>query len=35
MHRDYENPLADVKDSVIVGSREFVAEIKDRFLKNA
>lgn len=34
MDREYENPLAELSHSVILGSGEFVAEIKDRFLRN-
>ena len=33
MDRGYKNPLAELSHSPIVGSREFVAEIKDRFLR--
>jgi REP element-mobilizing transposase RayT len=29
---EYKNPLADISNSVILGSKEFIAEIKDRFL---
>jgi REP element-mobilizing transposase RayT len=32
MRQDYENPLADLVHSVILGSKEFVTEIKDKFL---
>jgi hypothetical protein len=31
---EYENPLAGLSDSVILGSKEFVAEIKGRFLQD-
>ena len=34
MDQDYENPLAKRTHSVILGSAQFVAEIKDRFLEN-
>ena len=34
MDWEYENPLAELSHSVILGSEEFVAEIKDRFLRN-
>jgi hypothetical protein len=34
MDDEYENPLAELSHSVILGSREFVAEIKDRFLRD-
>ena len=34
MDQGYENPLAELTHSVILGSREFVTEIQDRFLKN-
>ncbi len=30
----YDNPLAELKHSVILGSGQFVAEIRDRFLKH-
>jgi len=30
--QEYENPLADISNSVILGGNEFIAEIKDRFL---
>ena len=29
---EYKNPLSDISNSVILGSKEFIAEIKDRFL---
>jgi len=34
MDQAYENPLAELNHSVILGSGQFVTEIKDRFLKN-
>jgi hypothetical protein len=34
MERNYENPLAELQHSVILGSRQFVIDIRDRFLKN-
>jgi REP element-mobilizing transposase RayT len=34
MGEGYENPLAELKHSVILGSGQFVAEIRDRFLKH-
>ena len=33
LDQEYESPLAEVSHSVILGSREFVDEIKDRFLR--
>jgi REP element-mobilizing transposase RayT len=33
MDQEYESPLAELSHSVILGSREFVDEIKDRFLR--
>ena len=34
MGEGYDNPLAELKHSVILGSGPFVAEIRDRFLKH-
>jgi hypothetical protein len=34
MAEGYDNPLAELKHSVILGSGQFVAEIRDRFLKH-
>jgi len=34
MDQEYENPLAELCHSVILGSREFVAKIKSRFLED-
>jgi len=31
--QEYESPLAELSHSVILGSRDFVDEIKDRFLR--
>ena len=33
MDQEYESPLAELSHSVILGTREFVDEIKDRFLR--
>lgn len=33
LDQEYESPLAELSYSVILGSREFVDEIKDRFLR--
>jgi len=30
--QEYKNPLADIANSVILGSKEFVTEIKERFM---
>ena len=35
MGESYDNPLAGLKHSVILGSSPFVAEIRDRYLKHA
>jgi REP element-mobilizing transposase RayT len=34
MDDEYKNPLAGLSDSFILGSKEFVAKIKDRFLRD-
>lgn len=34
MGQAYENPLAELNHSVILGSRQFVTEIREQFLKN-
>ena len=33
INQEYKNPLAELSHSVILGSAEFVAEIKEQFLK--
>ena len=33
MEKEYESPLAKLPHSVILGSSQFVAEIKDRFIR--
>jgi hypothetical protein len=34
VNQEYKNPLSELSHPVVLGSKEFVAEIKSRFLKD-